>query len=157
MKYPISKNKKLGESEETKARLRGAYGGVGQSEEMKVRQLFDKGIEGQSEEMKARQMMDKGIESKSEEYKPEIEIKGGKYSPSIEIESPEYKPGLNRKPDSLSIEVKGMLSGAKKSPKMEDMEEGKKMRLQGGDKKMYEEAMASESKYLETLRKRKAK
>ena len=87
--------------------------------------------------------MDRGIESKSQEYKPEIEI-----------EAKEYKPGLNRKPDSLSIEVKGMLSSAKKKPKI-DMEE--KGVLTDSDKKLYESAMNSESKYLETLRKRKAK
>ena len=143
MDYPISKKKKLGESEETKARLRGAYGNVGQSEEMKVRQMFDKGIQGESEEMKARRLFDKGIESKSQEYKPEIEI-----------ETKEYKPGLNRKPDSVSIEVKGLLSSAKKKPKM-DMEE--KSVLSDSDKSKYEAAINSESKYLETLRKRKAK
>jgi hypothetical protein len=132
--YPIKKKKELGESEETKMRLKSAYGGVGQSEEMKARQIFDKGIEGESEETKMRLRMDKGIESKSEEY----------------------KPMLNRKPDSLGVEVKSMLSGAKKNKGMKIEVEAEPM-LKSSDKKIYDEALSAESKYLEALKKRKAK
>lgn len=170
MDYPINKKKKLEESElsktvnrineESAQRLRMDRPNLDMSESTKQKLRMDRPNLDISESTKqmlrmnrpnldmdesTKQMlrMDKGIESKSQEYKPEIEI-----------ETKEYKPGLNRKPDSVSIEVKGLLSSAKKKPKM-DMEE--KSVLSDSDKSKYEAAMNSESKYLETLRKRKAK
>lgn len=153
MDYPISKKKKLGESElsktvnrvneESAQRMRMDRPNFDMDESTKQMLRMDRPNFDMDESTKQMLRMDKGIESKSQEYKPEIEI-----------ETKEYKPGLNRKPDSLSIEVKGLLSSAKKKPKMEM--EGKST-LSDSDKSKYEAAMNSESKYLETLRKRKAK